>query len=273
MMRNSGDGTLARRGDASEENFHGTSASGERQRPEAVVPWTTSGGRAGAFSRGARGDTPRKKETGAEGDGCGAPRMKPAPVLVIACGALGRELHAIRCANGWDHLRIRCLDPELHLRPAQIAPRLRAEIARARGQYRRIFIGYADCGSYGGIDRVLEDYPDVERLPGLHCYEFFAGAEHFERLADDEPGTFYLTDFLVRFFDRLVVETLQLDGHPELFDAFFGNYRRLVYLSQTRDPELLAGARAAAARLGLEFAHVHTGYGALESGVARIAEG
>ena len=202
------------------------------------------------------------------------PRTKPAPVLVIACGALGRELHAIRCANGWDHLRIRCLDAELHLRPAQIAPRLRAEIERARDeQYRRIFIGYADCGSYGGIDRVLEDYPGVERLPGLHCYEFFAGAELFERLADDEPGTFYLTDFLVRFFDRLVVGTLQLDRHPDLFDAFFGNYRRLVYLSQTRDPELLAGARAAAARLGLEFAHVHTGYGALESQVARIAEG
>jgi hypothetical protein len=222
MMRNSGDGTLARRGDASEAQ----------------------------------------------------PRMKPAPVLVIACGALGRELHAIRCANGWDHLRIRCLDPELHLRPAQIAPRLRAEIARARDeQYRRIFIGYADCGSYGGIDRVLEDYPDVERLPGLHCYELFAGAELFERLADDEPGTFYLTDFLVRFFDRFVVETLHLDRHPDLLDAFFGNYRRLVYLSQTRDPELLAGARAAAARLGLEFAHVHTGYGALEARVARIAEG
>ena len=230
MMRNSGDGTLARRGDASEAQL----------------------------------------------------RMKRDAVLVIACGALGRELHAIRCANGWDHLRIRCLAPELHLRPAQIAPRLRAELERARGsggergghkKYRRIFIGYADCGSYGGIDRVLEDYPGVERLPGLHCYEFFSGAELFERLADDEPGTFYLTDFLVRFFDRLVVETLQLDRHPDLFDTFFGNYRRLIYLSQTRDPVLLAGARAAAARLGLEFAHVHTGYGALETRVVRIAEG
>lgn len=200
-------------------------------------------------------------------------RMERDPVLVIACGALGRELHAIRRANGWDHLRIRCLDSELHLRPAEIPPRLRAEIERARGQYRRIFVGYADCGTYGGIDQVLAAYPGVERLPGLHCYEFFAGAERFERLADDEPGTFYLTDFLVRFFDRFVVETLQLDGHPELVDAFFGNYRRLTYLSQTRDPELLAGARAAADRLGLEFTHVHTGYGALEPAMVRIAEG
>ena len=199
------------------------------------------------------------------------PQLNRDPVLVIACGALGRELHAIRRANGWDHLKIRCLDPELHLRPAQIPPRLRAEIDRARGQYRRIFIGYADCGTYGGIDTVLEDYPGVERLPGLHCYEFYAGAERFERLADDEPGTFYLTDFLVRFFDRLVVETLQLDEHPELSDDFFGNYRRLTYLSQTRDPKLLAGARAAAARLGLEFTRVHTGYGALEPAVVRIA--
>ena len=212
-------------------------------------------------------------------------RMEAEPVLVIACGALGRELDAIRRANGWDHLHIRCLDPALHLRPAEIAPRLRAELERAHGQqrqhgqhghhkeYRRILIGYADCGSYGEIDRVLADYPGVERLPGLHCYEFFAGTERFERLADDEPGTFYLTDFLVRFFDRLVVDTLGIDRHPELLDAFFGNYRRLTYLSQTRDPELLAAAKAAATRLGLAFTHVHTGYGALDAHVLRIAEG
>ncbi len=199
--------------------------------------------------------------------------MKRDPVLVIACGALARELHAIRHANGWDHLRIRCLDPQLHLRPERIAPRLRAEIKRASGQYHRIFIGYADCGSYGEIDRVLEDYPGVERLPGLHCYELFAGAEIFQRLADEEPGTFYLTDFLVRFFDRLVVQTLQLDRHPELSQAFFGNYRRVVFLSQTRDAELLAAAQAVADRLGLEFSHLHTGYRALQERVARVAAG
>ena len=203
-------------------------------------------------------------------------RARPArddAVLVLACGALGRELHAIRRANGWEHLRIRCLDPALHLRPERIAPRLRTELERARHRYRRVFVGYADCGSYGAVDRVLADFPGVERLPGLHCYEFFAGAERFERLAADEPGTFYLTDFLVRSFDRLVVEALGLDRHPELQDAYFGNYRRLAYLSQTRDPELLAGARAAATRLGLDFTHVHTGYGALDSSLARIAAG
>ena len=134
------------------------------------------------------------------------PQPQPEPVLVIACGALGRELHALKQLNGWDHLRIRCLDPTLHLRPHEIAPRLRAELERATGQYRRIFIGYADCGSYGGIDGVLADYPGVARLPGLHCYDVFAGAERIARLAEDEPGTFYLTDFLARFFDRLVVQ-------------------------------------------------------------------
>ncbi len=200
-------------------------------------------------------------------------RMRDDAVLVIACGALGRELHAIRRVNGWDHLRIRCLDPALHLHPEEIAPRLRAELQGAFGHYQRVFVGYADCGSYGGIDGILADFPGVERLPGLHCYEFFAGADRFERLADDEPGTFYLTDFLVRAFDRLVVEALGLDRHPELRDAFFGNYRRLTYLSQTRDPELLAGARAAARRLCLEFTHLHTGYGALEASVVRVAAG
>ena len=223
--------------------------------------------------------------TGTDGQAT-QPGIRDDPVLVIACGALGRELHAIRRANGWGHLRIRCMDPALHLRPEEIAPRLRVELERACGEgggggerkrYRRIFVGYADCGSYGGIDRVLEDYPGVERLPGLHCYEVFAGAERFGRLADDEPGTFYLTDFLVRSFDRFVVAALGLDRHPELLDDYFGNYRRLTYLSQTRDPELLAGARAAAARLGLEFTHVHTGYGALygesKARVVRIAAG
>ena len=203
----------------------------------------------------------------------GTPRSGTQPVLVIACGALGRELHALKQANGWDHLRIRCLDPALHLRPTEIAPRLRAELERAEGQYARIFIGYADCGSYGGIDRMLADFPGVERLPGLHCYDVFAGAVRIERLADEEPGTFYLTDFLVRFFDRLVVQTLDLDRHPELVEAFFGNYRRVVFLSQTRDAKLLAEARSVATRLGLEFTHVHTGYGALDAEVARVAAG
>ena len=195
----------------------------------------------------------------------------PEPILVIACGALAKELHAIRQANGWSHMRIKCIDARLHHRPALIPGRLREEIARARGKYRRIFVAYADCGTYGGIDRVLAAEPGIERLPGLHCYEFFAGAPQFRRLSDEEPGTFYLTDFLARFFDRFVMGALMLDRHPELMGSFFGNYRRVVYLSQTRDEELLAAARKAAETLGLEFHQVHCGYGALETSLTGFA--
>ena len=194
-------------------------------------------------------------------------------VLVIACGALARELHALRHANGWDHLDIRCIDARLHHRPSLIPGRLRIEIARARARYRRIFVAYADCGTYGEIDRIVATEPDVERLPGLHCYEFFVGAPEFRRLSEEEPGTFYLTDFLARFFDRFVIGALLLDRHPELMESFFGNYRRVVYLSQTRDEGLLVAARKAAETLNLEFHHVHCGYGALETSVAAFARG
>ncbi|MDE0063889.1 MAG: DUF1638 domain-containing protein [Gammaproteobacteria bacterium] len=195
------------------------------------------------------------------------------PVLVISCGALARELHAIRQANGWDHLHIRCIDARLHHRPSLIPERLRKEIARARTGYRRVFVAYADCGTYGEIDRILAAEPGIERLPGLHCYEFFAGAPEFGRLSEEEPGTFYLTDFLARFFDRFVMGALMLDRHPELIESFFGNYRRIVYLSQTLDDGLLAAARRAAETLNLEFHHVHCGYGALEAEVAAFARG
>lgn len=190
------------------------------------------------------------------------------PVLVIACGALARELHAIRQANGWNHLHIRCIDARLHHRPSLIPARLRKEIARARRNYQRIFVAYADCGTYGEIDRILAAEPGIERLPGLHCYEFFAGAREFARLSDEEPGTFYLTDFLARFFEKFVMGALMLDRHPELMEPFFGNYRRVIYLSQTRDEGLLAKARRAAETLHLEFRHIHCGYGALEPSLA-----
>ena len=198
-------------------------------------------------------------------------RLSHEPVLVIGCGALAKELHAIRQANGWSHMHIKCIDARLHHRPSLIPGRLRKEIARARTRYRRIFVAYADCGTYGEIDRLLAAEPDIERLPGLHCYEFFAGAQQFQRLSDEEPGTFYLTDFLARFFDRFVMGALMLDRHPELMESFFGNYRRVVYLSQTRDEELLAAARRAAETLKLEFHHLHRGYGALETSLAGFA--
>ena len=191
----------------------------------------------------------------------------PEPVLVIACGALGREIDALRAQHGWSHLHIRCIDARLHNRPAEIPGRLREAIRRHRPDYRQIFVAYADCGTAGGIDRVLEE-EGATRLDGAHCYEFFAGRARFAALADEQPGTFYLTDFLARHFERLVIEPLGLRAHPELRDAYFGNYTRLVFLSQTQDEALLDRAMQAAARLGLDFEHVHCGYGELAGALA-----
>ena len=191
----------------------------------------------------------------------------PEPILVIACGALALEIDALRRSWDWRHLHLKCIDAKLHNRPAKIPGRLRKEIRRHRASYKKIFVAYADCGTAGGIDQVLAE-EGAERLEGAHCYEFFAGRKRFAELAGSEPGTFYLTDFLARHFDRFVIRPLGLDGHPELRDAYFGNYRKLVYLSQTRDEGLLESAARSAARLGLEFEHVHCGYGELETSLA-----
>mgnify|MGYP001825583439 CR=1 FL=1 len=196
----------------------------------------------------------------------------PEQVLVIACGALAREIDDLKRLHGWEHLHLSCLDAKLHHRPALIPARLREKIQRNKAKFDKIYVGYADCGTRGEIDRVIEEEgPGIERLPGVHCYQFFAGAERFAALADAEPGTFYLTDFLAQHFDRFVMEPLKLDQHPELFDAFFGNYRRVVYLSQTRDAALLDAAKDAAKRLELDFEHVHCGYGELETGLRAAA--
>ena len=187
-------------------------------------------------------------------------------ILVIACGALAHEINELKQTHGWDHVHLICIDAWLHNEPELIPDRLRKKIRKYQKEFSRIFVAYADCGTGGGIDRVLDD-EGLERLPGAHCYHFFAGTKRFEALADAEPGTFYLTDFLAQHFERFVIKPLQHDEHPEFRDSYFGNYRRLVYLSQTRSEELLAAARDAAERLALDFEHVHCGYGELESGL------
>jgi Protein of unknown function (DUF1638) len=185
-------------------------------------------------------------------------------LLVIACGALAREIVALKRLNGWSSVTVECLPPELHNRPEQIPAAVQAAIQAARARYSRIFVAYADCGTGGRLDAVLAA-EGVERLPGAHCYEFFATAAHFSKLAETEPGTFYLTDFLVRHFERLVIEGLGLDRHPELRDEYFRNYRRLLYLVQSREAGLSELARAAAQRLGLSYEERYTGYGELAS--------
>ncbi len=190
----------------------------------------------------------------------GSPRGQG--MLIIACGALAHEITALRRANGWDKLDVSCLPAELHNRPEKIPAAVRALIHASRHRYDSIFVAYGDCGTGGLLDEVLRE-EGVERIPGAHCYEFFATSPKFTALAEAEPGTFYLTDFLLRHFDRLVIRGLGLDRHPELYSMYFGNYRKLVYLAQAPKPSSEEQARTIAARMGLEFEIRQTGYGTL----------
>ncbi|MDH3498648.1 MAG: DUF1638 domain-containing protein [Acidimicrobiia bacterium] len=183
-------------------------------------------------------------------------------VFVLACGALVNEMLAVISANGWSHITVECLPAALHNTPDRIPAAVASRLDDAAGRYDRILVGYADCGTGGLLDRELEAR-GVERLPGAHCYEFFATTPAFTALHDAEPGTFYLTDYLTRHFDRLVMRDLGIIDHPELRDAYFGNYTRLVYLSQVPSAGLLARAQAAAELLGLAFEHRPVGYGDL----------
>ncbi len=194
-----------------------------------------------------------------------------AGVLVIACGALAHEIVALRQANGWTHLDVTCLPAELHNRPNLIPEAVREKIRANRERYASMFVAYADCGTGGLLDVVLKE-EGVERIPGAHCYEFFAGSEAFAALAEAEPGTFYLTDFLLRHFDRLIIRGLGIDRHPELLTQYFGNYRRLVYLAQVEAEGQVELARQAAERLGLAFEYHVTGYGGLQSSLQRASE-
>ena len=199
-----------------------------------------------------------------------APAVGVAPrTLVIGCGALARELADV--VRPFPNVDVTCLRPDLHNRPERIAPAVAAAIAEARTAYGdRIFVAYADCGTGGILDEVLAA-ERIERLPGAHCYEFYAGARAFAEVAAEELGTFFLTDFLARNFERLVWRGLGMDRHPELLPLYFGNYSRVVYLSQTADPALVETARLAAERLGLAFEHRHTGYGDLASAIVAAA--
>lgn len=194
----------------------------------------------------------------------------PGRILVIGCGALARELVELTRYSGFDGIDVTCLPASLHNRPAKIPAAVERRIRERGVGYETVFVAYADCGTAGRLDAVLEG-TGIERIPGAHCYEFYAGARAFAQLSEDEPGTFYLTDYLARHFERLVIRGLGLDRHPELLPSYFGNYRRIVYLSQGDDPEVLAAARAAANRLGLAFHHQPTGFGELGTAVLALA--
>jgi len=194
------------------------------------------------------------------------PRLPAAPptrkVMVIACGALAREIGVIVEVNGLSDIELTCLPAMWHNRPEKIAPGVRELVRQNRGKYSTIAVAYAECGTQGELDKVCAE-EGVERIAGPHCYSFYWGNDVFAARADDDIDAFFLTDFLARQFESFVIEPLGLDRHPELRDMYFGNYRRLIFLAQTDDAELEAKARAAAEHLGLSFEMRRTGLGDL----------
>ncbi|MEJ2121937.1 MAG: DUF1638 domain-containing protein [Alphaproteobacteria bacterium] len=174
-----------------------------------------------------------------------------APALVIACGALAREIVEFRAANGFRHLDIACLPAKLHNRPQLIAEAVREKIRAHKAKYRSIFVAYGDCGTGGDLDKVLAE-EGVERIGGPHCYAFYTGQAAFEAITDEDPTSFFLTDYMVRHFDRLIIEGLGLDRFPDLLNDYFGNYTNVIYIAQ-----------AAAERLGLGYVYRFVGFGEL----------
>jgi hypothetical protein len=187
---------------------------------------------------------------------------------LLACGALAQPAAAIAARRGWP-LDVHPLPPLLHNQPQLIAGEVRALAESLRPSYARLVVGYADCGTYGALDEVCRDI-GVERLPGLHCYDLYAGSSRLERFFDEQPGTYVFTDFLVRSFTRTVVRELGLDRWPELRDTYFGQYTRVVWLAQEPDDELRALAEQAAERIGLPLTVVETGDAGLERALAAL---
>lgn len=199
-----------------------------------------------------------------------APERPEAQVLILACGALAREILALIRANGWTHMDLMCLPAILHNHPDRIPGAVRQSVERHRARYKTIFVAYADCGTGGKLFDLCKEL-GVEMLEGPHCYSFFEGNDVFQKRAEDEFTALYLTDFLTRQFDAFLWKPLGLDRHPELRDTYFGHYEKLVYQAQTDDPALTEKARACAERLGLAFERRFTGYGDLATALTQAA--
>ena len=200
-------------------------------------------------------------------------RAAPEKVLVIACGMIAREVLAVKDALKLDHIDLTCLPADFHYYPDRIPAAMDQAIIEARAAgYRHVFAGYADCGTGGQLDRVLERH-GVERVAGPHCFAFYQGLDAFAKVEDADMTTFYMTDFLCRQFDAFFMRPLGLDRHPELAKDFFGNYEKVVYLAQTDDPALDAVAEDAARWLGLAYEKRRTGYGDLAPALREAARG
>jgi hypothetical protein len=193
----------------------------------------------------------------------GLTEMAAGRILLIACGALAREILNLKKANGWDHMDLTCLPAKLHLYPEKITEAVTEAVVKNRASYDEIFVVYADCGT-GGLLQTACDDMGVQMVAGPHCYSFFEGNKRFADISESEFTAFYLTDFLVRQFEAFIIKPMGLHSHPELRDLYFGNYEKLVYQAQTDDPALTEKAKAAAETLGLAFERRLTGYGDLE---------
>lgn len=200
------------------------------------------------------------------------PELKTGRILVIACGALAREILAIRDQNRLSHIDLTCLPAQLHNTPDKIPAEVKRVVAMNADVYSDILVAYGDCGTGGLLDKALEG-TKARRIEGAHCYAFFSGLEAFDQMEEDQLGTFYLTDFLARHFQTMVIEPLGLDWHPQLRDMYFQHYTRLLYMAQTDDPALEAAARQAAERLQLPFEMKRTGYGLLQPFLAEALPG
>ena len=192
-------------------------------------------------------------------------------LLVLGCGALARELGHLFKSNSLVNVTLECLPASLHNRPDQIPIRVRERLEVAVNDYDDILVGYADCGTGGDLDVLCDEF-NVVRLPGAHCYEFYLPVGVFEKLHDAEPATFYLTDYLAKHFDRLVFDGLGITAHPELLEIYFGNYKRVVFLTQTGTADLQADAARAAGKIGLPLEVTVTGYGQLETEIVQFGK-
>ena len=193
-------------------------------------------------------------------------------LTLVACGALAREILAITDQFPAGMVDLTCLPASWHNHPEKIVPGLARKIRALRRKGRRIAVIYGDCGTGGALDALLES-ENIDRIPGPHCYEMFMGKPDFESETEDQLGTFFLTDYMVRHFERIVMQGMGLRKHPQLRDMYFGNYTRVLYIAQTDDPSLQLKARSAADALGLSFEYRFAGLGMFPAFITNAVAG
>ena len=199
-----------------------------------------------------------------------AARSQHPSLRIIACGMIAREVLAVNQQLGFDHIDLKCLPAGYHHHPEKIAPAMDRAIIEARSEgYEHVFVGYADCGTGGELDKVCEKH-GVARIEGPHCFSFYLGNQAFAEAEEDYLTTFFITDFLARHFETFMKQPLGLDKNPELLGMYFGNYTRALYIAQSEDAELEKNAREAAEFLGLDYEYRFTGYGDLTSAIESV---